>query len=225
MSKNHSSHQAGSQRNDSEKVTPAHVLLVDDEVLELTTLAQGLRERGYRVSIADSGEEALRQIDEDAPDLAVLDAWMPGMTGVELASRLNAGSGVPFMLLSAHDDPDVVRLATELGALAYLVKPIAPEHLFPAIEAALARASDLHSLHRQREQLRALVARKQQISMAIGILIERHRLSRTQAFEVIRNRARKQRRRLEQVATEVVNAAELVNLSDEERNAAKPPQK
>ena len=113
---------------------PAHLLLVDDDRLILTTLAGGLRASGYRVSTAESVDDAQALLTSGVrPDLAVLDMHMPGRDGLELAQRLRDLEHLPFLVLSAYSDPATVERATQLGALSYMVKPLAISQIRPTI--------------------------------------------------------------------------------------------
>ena len=188
-----------------------HILIVDDDRLVLATLGHGLRDAGYRVSEASEGAAALALVSRDKPDLALLDVRMPDISGVKLAERLAAEHGVPFMFLSAYGDPDIIQRATELGALGYLVKPLDVPQIIPSIEAALARSAQIRSLTQTGEQLSQALESGRETSIAIGILMERRGLDRDQAFEALRSHARSQRRRVHEIAAEIVDAVEKVN--------------
>lgn len=189
----------------------AHILLVDDDRLILATLGKGLRRAGYRVSEANSGEEALQLAEERKPDLALLDMRMPGMSGLEVAERFRLTHGTPFLFLSAFGDEDVVGQAAQLGALGYLVKPLDVPQVIPMLEAALARARDIRGLHEKESQLSTALEGGRETSMAVGILMERRGLDRKEAFEALRDDARAQRRRLTDAAADLVDAMETVN--------------
>lgn len=189
----------------------AHILIVDDDRLVLATLGHGLRDAGYRVSEAAEGAAALALVSREKPDLALLDVRMPDISGVKLAERLAAEHGVPFMFLSAYGDPDIIQRATELGALGYLVKPLDVPQIIPSIEAALARSAQIRSLTDTGEQLSQALESGRETSMAIGVLMERRGLDRDEAFEALRSHARSQRRRIHEVAAELVDAVEKVN--------------
>lgn len=192
---------------------PRKVLLVDDERLVLSTLGKGLEQAGYAVQACASVEEARRVMALARPDIAVLDIRMPGISGLDLASELNRERGIPFIFLTAYSETDMVRQAAENGALGYLVKPVDISQLVPAIEAALARAADLTRLRNIEQQLQTALNESREISMAVGLLMERRRLNRQQAFETLRTTARSQRRKIAEVAEEVLAAAELLNVS------------
>jgi response regulator NasT len=194
-----------------------HILIVDDDRLVLATLGRGLRDAGYRVSEASDSAAALALVAREKPDLALLDVRMPDMPGVKLAERLAAEHGVPFMFLSAYGDPDIIQRATELGALGYLVKPLDVPQIIPSIEAALARGAQIRSLTDTGEQLSHALESGRETSMAVGILMERRGLGRDEAFEALRSHARSQRRRVHEVAAEIVDAIEAVNKASRAR--------
>lgn len=194
------------------------ILVVDDDPLVLFTVAGGLRDAGYEVLQAGSGEEAveLLQLHGAEVDVALLDVRMPGLSGLDVADRLRSTQGPPFVFLSAFDDAETVRQAAEYGALGYLVKPLVVHQIVPTIEAAVARARELRGLHADKDQLRAAASGRQMVSMAIGILMERNGIDRERAFRVLRARARSQRRKLSDVAADIVEAAELLTVGDAE---------
>jgi response regulator NasT len=196
---------------------PAHerkptILVVDDDRLVRVTIAAGLREHGYQVIEAESGEEGLTLALAQHVDLALLDVKMEGMSGLELAEQLRARTSIPSVFLSAYGDADLVREAGQHGALGYLVKPIDPSRVVPAIETALARAREIGELRRAQSSMAAELAGAREVSLATGILMERSHLDRINAFELLRRHARSQRRKLRDVAAEVVEAAETLNL-------------
>lgn len=189
----------------------AHILIVDDERLVLATLGKGLREAGYQVSEASDGPAALELLGRVKPDLALLDVRMPGMSGIQLAEQISSQHQLPFVFLSAYGGPEITERANELGALGYLVKPLDVSQIIPAIEAALARAADIDGLRNKGEQLSHALESGRETSMAVGILMERRGLDRVAAFEALRSQARGQRRRVHEVASDLVNALEALN--------------
>jgi CheY-like chemotaxis protein len=108
------------------------VLLADDNRLLLSVLASVLRIGGHKVLAADSGEEALRLTQEQRPDAAIIDFYMPCISGEDVARQCGV-LGIPFVFLSAYDDADTRKVAYDLGARAYLVKPAAREDVLAAL--------------------------------------------------------------------------------------------
>lgn len=191
---------------------PARVLAVDDDRVMLDALARGLRKAGYEVLEATSGEQALQIAIDERPDLAILDMRMPGMSGLELARALREQAPVPMLFASVHGDETIVRSATELGALGYLVKPVDASQIVPAVEAALARARDIRRLEESEAQLTQALAKSRETSIVVGVLVERYRVDRQEAFEMLREHARAQRRKVADVAEELLRAAESLSL-------------
>ena len=202
--------------NQGKRNPQCKVLLVDDDRLVLATLSSGLEKAGYAVQACASAEEARRVLGLERPDIAVLDVRMPGQSGLELAKQLQEHPGLPFIFLTAYGDEDIVREAIAHGALGYLVKPVDIHQLIPAIEAAVARAADLWDLRNTERQLQTALNENREVSMAVGLLVERRRISRQQAFDALRATARTQRRKIGEVAEEILSAAELLNVGKQQ---------
>lgn len=189
----------------------AHLLLVDDERLVISTLTLGLRQAGYRISSAESAEEAEVILAGGArPDLAILDVRMQGQDGLYLARRLHELDHVPFIMFSAYSEQTMIDQATRAGALGYLVKPLNVAQMLPAIEAALARANELQDLRTTRMQLQAALNAERDISIAVGITMVQQRVPREAAFDWLRKSARTRRCKLADLAREIIHAANVV---------------
>ncbi|MDO9597947.1 MAG: response regulator [Azoarcus sp.] len=184
------------------------VLIVDDDRVILNLLAEGLRDSGYDVSIAVSGEEALKLVDCRDFDLVVLDMRMPVMSGIELARKFASVGRPPFVFLSAFDDASVVREAADVGAMGYLIKPVDVPQLVPFIEASIARARDIEALRNARDHLEKALTLEQNTRTAVGIIMVRKGLDRKPAFNYLRTRARSQRRKIGDVAEEFIASLE-----------------
>jgi AmiR/NasT family two-component response regulator len=188
------------------------LLLVDDDRLVLVTLAQGLSDKGYKVLTAESVDDAEVILSSgERPDLAILDVNMPGKNGLYLAERLLSFEHIPFVFLSAYSDQAIVEQAAKYGALGYLIKPIDSPQLVPTIEAALARAKELRHLKDTERDLQTALDNERLVSVAIGITMMQYRLERRAAFELLRKASRSQRRKLAEVATDVVASVEKLN--------------
>ncbi len=100
------------------------VLLVDDEEDFVTTLAQRLKMREVGSEVALNGEHALRLVDDEIPDVMVLDLRMPGIDGLEVLRRVKkAYPEVQVIILTGHGSDKDEEKARELGAFEYLQKP------------------------------------------------------------------------------------------------------
>lgn len=163
---------------------------------------------GYDTVTATSAAEAIRQVEAREPDLALLDITMPGMSGLELARHLHEHTSVPIMFLSAGGDGDTSKQAATYGAVGFVVKPIDAGRLMPAFEASLARADEIRQLRRTEVNLNAALAAGRETSLAVGLLMGRFQADRDTAFEVLRDHARSSRRKINEVADQLLAAEE-----------------
>jgi len=187
------------------------VLLVDDEPLILATIGQVLRNAGYETAEAGSGEDALKIALEFHPDLALLDVVMTGMTGLELARHLQTETSVPFMFISANAEVEIVKQASEYGAVGYLLKPFDIAQIIPAFEAALSRADEIRRLRSSETNLTIALNSGRETSMAVGLLVAKFGTDRHTAFEVLRAYSRSNRCKMNEVAENLLAAEEMFN--------------
>ena len=197
--------------NQSQPVRRRRILIVDDDRQLCDLLVEALGQAGYEVMAAQSANDAMTAIATASPDLAVLDIKMPGASGLTLSELLRDQFAIPFVFFSAVDTEETVRQATMMGALAYLVKPLDMRQLIPAINAAVARADELHGLRQSESQLSVALQQNRGISVATGILMERLRLSRGTALEFLRRETRARRQKMSRVAEDLVKSTEYVN--------------
>jgi two-component system, OmpR family, KDP operon response regulator KdpE len=116
------------------------VLVVDDEQSIRRAVGRALTARGYKVQLANDGEEALTAAAAFQPDLVVLDLNLPALDGLEVCRQLRGWSQVPILVLSVREDePDKVT-ALDLGADDYLTKPFGIDELMARVRALLRRA-------------------------------------------------------------------------------------
>ncbi len=121
----------------------AHILLVEDDVKLARFVELELTSEGYKVSVANDGMTGITLARESAPDLAILDWMVPGLTGVELCRRLRAtGSKIPVILLTAKDEVNDRVTGLDAGADDYVVKPFSIEELLARVRAHLRRAQE-----------------------------------------------------------------------------------
>jgi two-component system, OmpR family, phosphate regulon response regulator PhoB len=121
---------------------PTHVLVVEDEAPLAELLKYNLEKEGYRVSVANDGEEALVLADENQPDLVVLDWMLPKAPGIEVCRRLRARQetrNTPIVMLTARsEESDRVR-GLDIGADDYITKPFSMTELLARLRAVMRR--------------------------------------------------------------------------------------
>lgn len=114
------------------------IIVVDDEENIRTALKEILTDEGYHVSLAADGETALRMIQSEAPDLVLLDIWVPGIDGIQtlkILKKLDAGAEV--VMMSGHGAIETAVKATKFGAFDFIEKPFSLDVILRTVAAAL----------------------------------------------------------------------------------------
>lgn len=161
-------------RKSHQKTNPGHgvrfstsnsVLLVDDDALICDLIQDELERVGHRViGRAGDGREAVELAGKLNPDVVLMDVSMPTLDGLEATRQIQETSPRPVVLLTAHDQPDMIEKAGAAGAGAYLVKPSNGPELGRAIAIALARFSDLREQRRLNAELNEALAQVKRLS-------------------------------------------------------------
>jgi len=124
------------------------VLVVEDEALVADYIADVVEEAGHEVAgFAATGEKALRRLEQNRPDLAILDIKLKGsLSGIDVARRARE-LAIPHMFISGSGDPSTREAAEATGPLAFLQKPFSQDRLISALRSAANRkAASTHAL-------------------------------------------------------------------------------
>lgn len=113
------------------------ILVVDDDATLLRTLRINLRARGYESVCVGCGMDALDELEEDPPQLVILDLGLPDIDGTEILHRVRQTSHVPIIVLSARDQPEDIVEALDDGANDFVTKPFGVEELMARVRASL----------------------------------------------------------------------------------------
>lgn len=122
-----------------------HLLVVEDDPAVCELLVGCLSRPSCRVSTVDNGEDGLRLIEEDPPQLVILDLTLPGMNGLDVCRAMRRDpwmEKIPVLMLTGRDDDDDVVAGLEVGANDYMTKPFAVKVLSARVNALLRRGSD-----------------------------------------------------------------------------------
>jgi len=114
------------------------ILLVDDSKTELHVLSELLTKKGYKVRTAENGEEALKRLQEEKPDLILMDVVMPGQNGFQLTRAITRDpefANVPVIICTSKNQETDRVWGMRQGARDYVVKPVNPEELLAKIKA------------------------------------------------------------------------------------------
>jgi DNA-binding NtrC family response regulator len=156
----------------------ARILVVDDEPLLREFLEETLRRRGYLVTPAPGGEEALRRVTLDPPDVILLDIRMQGRDGISLLPEFRLlCPDAPILMMTGHGTLESAVQAMRLGAFDYLTKPFSAD----AIELAVDRALSVGALKRENSALRGRLQLQEALTTMIG---------RSRAMEALRSAIR-----------------------------------
>jgi two-component system nitrogen regulation response regulator NtrX len=116
------------------------VLVVDDEEGIRDSLSDIFEDEGYTVLSSSSGEEALKVLKEQTPDLVMLDVWLPGIDGMQTLREIKAlNFDLPVVMISGHGNIELAVKATQMGAYDFLEKPLSLERVLLAAKRALER--------------------------------------------------------------------------------------
>jgi two-component system, sensor histidine kinase and response regulator len=141
-----------------------HILIVDDNVKNLQVTSNVLKDSGYRISVAQDGVSALKQMDLIIPNLVLLDVMMPEMDGYEVCRRIksdNRISDVPVIFLTAKNQPSEVLEGFKAGGVDYVLKPFNFEELKARVKTHVELAESrkkLLEMSQTRDKLYSIIA-------------------------------------------------------------------
>ncbi|AKV56055.1 transcriptional regulator [Bifidobacterium actinocoloniiforme DSM 22766] len=182
------------------------VVVAEDEALIRLDTVEALEDAGYEVvGQAASGQEAVDLTREFKPDVVVMDVKMPGKDGIEAATEIGEENLAPVVMLTAFSQQSLVEKAADAGAMAYVVKPFAPEKLLPAIEVAISRHDQINALKDEVTDMKARFEARKRVDRAKGLLMENMGLTESEAFRWIQKTSMDRRLTMQEVADAVID--------------------
>ncbi|HUG38960.1 MAG TPA: response regulator [Longimicrobiales bacterium] len=186
-------------------------LIADDEALHNLALTSQLEALGHEVvATASNGREAVELAREKKPDVAVLDIRMPVMTGPEAAHQIHEERPIPIIILSAYSDNRTVEEATRSPIFHYLVKPVDPDDLAPAIAVAKARFDDWTQARAERDTLQVKLDERKTLERAKGILMETRGMTEQEAYRFLQKTSQDKNTPMIDLARKILLAAPLL---------------
>jgi two-component system, response regulator PdtaR len=183
------------------------VLIAEEHPAVAEELRAMLERAGHTLAgTAHDGRGALARAESLTSDLVLLNAKMSGLDGLEAIRRIMAHRPVPIVLVMSGYDPDLIERAILAGVMGFLVRPVAPAALGPAIALAAVRFADLMALRREAEGLKEALVLRQQVQRAKGVLTHRMRLSEAEAHKKLQAIAHREHCSLVEAAGRVVVA-------------------
>lgn len=185
------------------------VVIAEDEALIRLDLKEMLEEEGYLVAgeVGD-GASAVDLAQRLRPDLVIMDVKMPGLDGISAAEQISAERLAPVVILTAFSQRDLVKRASDAGAMAYLIKPFTRADLVPAIEIAVSRFREITALDSEVTGLRDRLEVRKLLDRAKGLLQADRGITEAEAFRWIQKSSMDRRMTMRAVAEEVLQAAQ-----------------
>ncbi len=140
--------------------SPVKVMVVDDDEALLQTLGWILEEKGYAVARVSNGVELMARLEQERPDLLLLDIMMPDVDGLELLQQIKTDEqfrDIPVLMLSSMPPEDATVKAFTLGAADYIAKPFRVRELLARVEVRLKHANDLRQVREEAESRTEMV--------------------------------------------------------------------
>ena len=184
------------------------IVLADDEAILRLDLREMLADAGHEiVGEAANGQEAVKLVRELKPDFIIMDVKMPIMDGITAAKLIAQEQLAPVLLLTAYSQQDIVDKASEAGVIAYLVKPIREEQLFPAMEIAVKRFAEVQELNAELDGLKESLETRKLLDRAKGILMTAHGMTEQEAYRKMQQFSMAKRISLKELAESIIAAA------------------
>jgi len=181
------------------------VLIVDDHAPSRATVAETVtREGGQVVGNGSRVEDAVCLVERHRPDVAILAVGLSDGDGVEAARQVMATYPCPLVLLTSRTEAPVVARAVEAGVLSFLVKPLRPQELGPALDLAVTRFRELEVVRKENEDLKRKLESRRLVDRAKALLIQRLGLTEPEAHRRLQKTAMDTRRPIVAVAQAVL---------------------
>jgi response regulator NasT len=191
-----------------EQISKRRIVVAEDETLIRMDIVETLKDQGFDVvGEAGDGLKAIELAKQLKPDLMVMDIKMPDMDGLSAAEQI-AQLRIPVVFLTAFNQQELVSRASEVGAMAFLVKPFSPDDLLPAIEVALSRHQQLTQLEMEVSDLTERLETRKLVERAKGVLGVQMGLSEPDAFRWIQKAAMDRRIGMVDVARTILDQLE-----------------
>ncbi|MEZ4528954.1 MAG: sigma-54 dependent transcriptional regulator [Desulfobacterales bacterium] len=145
------------------------ILIIDDEPSILQSLSGLLSDEGFEVLTASNGYEGLKMIEEEAPDIVLLDIWMPGIDGIETLKEIKKGNpSLQVIVITGHGNVETAVRATKLGAFDLIEKPLSIDKVIVDINKAL----NFRRLEEENRYLRKKTIEKHSINGTSPVIAE-----------------------------------------------------
>ena len=197
--------------NQSLPKNPTKVLVADDELLVIQGIIGLLKTLGFEViGPCKNGEEAVEKVQEERPDIALLDIQMPVMNGMQAAQIIFHDHDIPVVMLTAYSDDSFLRNSIAAGVFGYLLKPASSEQISAGLSVAWQRFLDHVAQRTNIVDLTQRLDDRKLIERAKWIKVKRKNISEPEAMKMLQKQSRSSRKSIANVARAVIDSDGLM---------------
>jgi response regulator NasT len=187
-----------------------NLLLVDSKPETRDSVVQILSDIGFSVTATGSADDALRLKRQQEFHLVILEINHPDLTSVDLVSEL-LDSGTAFMFLCHSNHPTPIDINSDVATEQKSPHIISSDEIIRAVDASLSWADEFKRLKETESRYTQAIETGRVVDVVVGILMERHQLEREKAFEMLRSKARSERRKIRDLAQEILDVLNKIN--------------
>jgi two-component system, response regulator PdtaR len=194
-----------------ESGTPLRIVVVEDDdvVRQALTITLEKTLGHHVVGQAANGLDMVEVVLQTDPDLVIFDIHLPEMNGLDALQRIAEQKEVAAVAITADQDQELVRRASQEHVLAYLVKPFEHYQIGPALQVARARFAELRNLSAENTRLQQSLANRKMIERAKGMLMKRFRWTEAEAFRRLQRAAMNGRTTMVELAQRILNGVDV----------------
>jgi response regulator NasT len=186
------------------------VLIIDDHLPSRQSLTGASVECGFTVvGEGTTGGTALQLAVATVPDVILMAIGLPDLDGIRAARKIMRTKPIAVILLSSHYGVETIERAKRAGVMGYLMKPLRPGELLPAVELAVCHLQEFVALQRENEDLKKTLEARKIIERAKGILMKSRGWSEAEAFSLIQKKSMDLRKPMADIAQALVLGDEL----------------
>lgn len=186
------------------------VIIIENDATWRRSIKAILAKMGYWViGEAEDGQSGLKMVRSRQPDLVIIEAFLPGLDGYEVAQIINEDKLAPVIMVSSSTKQNIIEKAKAAKVFAFLMKPELESNLIPAVELALTNYQEIIRLENEVKELKETLETRKVIERAKGILMETMGITETDAFKRIQKQSMNKRISMRAVAEAIILAHNL----------------
>jgi len=186
------------------------VIVIENDATWRKNIKAILAKMGYWViGEAEDGQSGLKMVRSRQPDLVIIEAFLPGLDGHEVAQIIHEDKLAPVILISSSTKQNLIEKAKTAKVFAFLMKPELEYNLIPAVELALTNYQEIIRLENEVKDLKDTLETRKVIERAKGILMETMGITETDAFKRIQKQSMNKRLSMRAVAEAIILAHNL----------------